>query len=101
MNFQTYIKNRTLFESRFKPNTFGYSAIKPMLKGIRNQDLFFQLYGFDRKFHLHALVYGVDNYKRYRCKNQVGTNLKMLSNISMFDNHKGQFERAIDYLKKK
>ena len=75
-----------------------YSYIEPMMKGIINRNLFFKLYGFDKKFILSMMVSSLDKYKRYSCRQGIGSRIKLLSNKSMFDLFSGEFERVLKHI---
>lgn len=100
MKFKTYLNNRKIFESRFKPTDSGYSYIEPMLKGIRNKELFFKLYSFDKKFTFSSTVSSIDKTKRYSVRGQVGSKIKLTSNEYMFDKYEDEFKKALNYLNK-
>lgn len=104
MTFKTYLRNRALFESRYNPDEFngGYSGIDRMMKGIRNRELFFGMYGYDRTIFLTQLVSSIDKAKRYIWKDKIGSRIQIRDlNHSMFERYPDQFKLTLDYLQKK
>lgn len=104
MTFETYLKNRALFESRYYPLDqpgLNYSFIDRMIKGIYNKRLFFELYGYDRKFALTMVVSSVESHKRYRSRGKVGSRICIRHlNHSMFEKFNGEFERCLEHIEK-
>lgn len=103
MAIETYLKNRELFESRYKPSQyFRQCYISEMKKGIRNFKLFFALYGHDRRIILSSNTYGVDRQKRFEVpfKKWIGTKIVIKDfNYSMFEKYPDSFYKLQKQLK--
>lgn len=102
MTIKTYLKNRELFESRYVPrNEFRQCYINDMNKGIRNFELFFALYGHDRRITVSSNTYGCDRRKRYIVpfKKMIGTKIAINDfKFSLFQKFEGSFERLQNQL---
>lgn len=102
MKYDTYLKNRGIFESRFVPNEFNQCYIDDMKKGIKNFELFLSLYGHDRRIILSHNTYGVDRKKRYKIpfKNQIGTKISIVNfERSLFEKYPDSFDRLLNQIK--
>ncbi len=106
MKYKTYIKNRGLFESRFKPfddPVLKNSIIQRMSKGIRNFDLFFAIYCADKRPITYCKVWALDKpYKTYinSTNGKVCRRIQKPARKGLFTDREDWYLKAIDGIKR-